>query len=121
MDISGTYDNVTADRLSRDLKRKGVPRSLVGWTRSFVTDREASLLFDGRESSPISVDVGIPQGSPVSPILFLFYNAELLEIGNAHAKVTALGFVDDVNLVAVGKSTEANCRALRAVHDECEM
>jgi hypothetical protein len=32
------------------------------------------------ESEEYRVDIGIPQGSPLSLILYLFYNADLLEI-----------------------------------------
>jgi len=44
------------------------------------------------------------------PILFLFYNAELLEICNASKiRTSGIGFMDDVNMLAYGPSTEGNC------------
>jgi hypothetical protein len=30
-----------------------------------------------------------------------------------------MGFVDDVNTLAIGKSTKENCRILQAVHERC--
>jgi hypothetical protein len=48
----------------------------------------------------------VPQGSPLSPILFLFYNANLVEICNPPTlPASGTGFVDDVNTLAFGKST----------------
>ena len=66
------------------------------------------------------VKTGIPQGSPVSPILYLFFNAPLLEeCAKLKLPIQIGGFVDDVHLIAYGKSTEANCEALRITHNVC--
>jgi hypothetical protein len=52
------------------------------------------------------------------PILFLFYNANLVDVCNPPTlPAPGIGFVDDVNALAFGKSTEENCRTLQAVHE----
>ena len=85
-----------------------------------MLNRKTTLAFDNQESGVLDIPVGIPQGSPLSPILFLFYNAELLEICNpTKVRVNSLAFVDDVNLLAYGLTTEGNCKQLEAVHDKC--
>ena len=63
-------------------------------------------------------ETGIPQGSPVSPILFLFFNAPLLE-KCAALKLSVLvgGFVDDVYLLAYSYSTEANCEIIIKIYE----
>src|SRR6266480_2919625 len=83
-------------------------------------DRKTTLTFDSQKSGILDISVGIFQGSPLSPILFLFYNAELLEICNpSEVRVNSLEFVDDVNLLAYGRTTEDNCRQLELIHDRC--
>ena len=120
LDMSGAYDNVVRKRLVHILKARGVPASIVGWVDSFMTGRSTTLSFEGQESDPIGIPAGIPQGSPISPILFLFYNAELLEICNPPREpVQGMGFVDDVNLIAYGHTTESNCAGLLRVHSRC--
>jgi hypothetical protein len=47
---------------------------------SFLTDRFTHLKFNDFTSALLSVSMGIPQGSPLSPILYLFYSSDLLEI-----------------------------------------
>ncbi|KAK7433457.1 reverse transcriptase, partial [Colletotrichum acutatum] len=59
------------------------------------------------------LDTGIPQGSPLSPILYLFYNADLLDSCNETGDTTATGFIDDVAILAVGDSTEETCQKLQ--------
>ena len=63
-----------------------------------MSNRRTTFMFDGQESELLNIAAGILQGSPISPILFLFYNSELLDICNPHdIRVHGLGFVDDVN------------------------
>jgi hypothetical protein len=65
------------------------------------------------------IAAGVPQGSPLSPILFLLCTAELQGICK-HPKecLSAMGFSDDMNLLAYSQSTEANCKKLEGVHEE---
>jgi hypothetical protein len=53
----------------------------------------------------------------LSPILFLFYTSELLEIYNQPKEgLSAIGFADNVNLLAYSHSTETNCWVLEEAH-----
>ena len=120
LDISGAFDTVHPIRLLDVLRRKGVTPWAVRWIKEFMTQRTTTLCFQGAESPQIRPSAGIPQGSPLSPILFLFYNTELLEICTTTSPgVTASGFVDDVNILAYSRSTASNCRKIEQVHQKC--
>lgn len=55
------------------------PRAACNWVYSFMSDKQTTLAFNGQECQVFQAKTGIPQGSHLSPIFFLFYNAELLE------------------------------------------
>ena len=74
----------------------------------------------GEYTSPqIVVDTGIPQGSTLSPILFLLFIGTLIPLIHER-NVSAGGFVDDTNILTWSDSTELNCRTLERVHQICE-
>ena len=57
---------------------------------------------------------GIPQGSPLSLILFLFYNTDLVEQQISNIKGT-VAFINDYTLWVTGESAEANLISIREV------
>jgi hypothetical protein len=50
-----------------------LPYILTKWVQLFLSDRTVSLTFDGEKNSDQKIKSEIPQGSPISPILFLIY------------------------------------------------
>ena len=64
---------------------------------------------------------GVPQGSLLSLILFLFYNAELLQLcSRTKEGMISIRFADDVNLLAYSTSTHLTCRHLERMHLICQ-
>ena len=111
LDIKGGFDNVDANILCSSLRCKGVNHYLVFWVRSFLTGRSCRLLFQGSPGIFSSVSVGTPQGSPVSPLLFVIYVAPLnipLDQG------LVLSYVDDDSLTVSSPSYRTNSRSLQA-------
>ncbi|KAJ5111719.1 hypothetical protein NUU61_001349 [Penicillium alfredii] len=56
-------------------------------------------------------------GSPLSPILYLFYNADLM---GDKQYTSNFGYVDDTIMIAVGNSEAENCRSLQKSFRECD-
>ena len=120
LDLSGAFDTVHPVRLLDILRKKRMPGWLIRWVKAFLTDRTTTLVVQGQESDPFRIQYGVPQGSTLSPILFILYASELLEICNRpKARVSAIGFADDTNILTYSTSTEANCRTLEGVHMQC--
>jgi hypothetical protein len=81
--------------------------------------RHTSLIIPGHESGVFLVFIGIPQGFPVSPILFLFYNIKLFNIYTQPGRaLSACGFVDDINILIYSSTTEGNCESLARIYQK---
>ena len=120
LDMAGAFDNVSHERVLHNLRIKRVPKYIVNWAESFLQERATSITLGGKTSAVEEVETGIPQGSPISPILFLFFNAPLIEsCAKANLPVQVGGFVDDVHLLAYSESTETNCATLEKAHNLC--
>ena len=117
LDISGAFDNVNYTRLLHNLRKRGVPTKLVGFVASFLRNRKTTIRFGSFQSDPTAIQVGIPQGSVLSPILFLVFTADLLdELYNPFQRVSAIGFVDDTSIITYGPNTSRNSKALGKAH-----
>ena len=71
-------------------------------------------MVNGYESETSDITYpGLPQGSPLSPILYIFFNAGLVEevVDN---KGGALGFVDDYTRWVVSESIDQNMETLQS-------
>ena len=83
----------------------------------FLRARRTRIAYTGYKSEWIEIKTGIPQGSPLSPILFLFYISELLEsLQDPRTATIGLGFVDDTNLITWGTSAAENYQRLIEAH-----
>jgi hypothetical protein len=116
--MTGAFDRVVPARLLHNMRERKIPDWSAKWVGSFISNRTTTLCLPGYNTDAFPTHTGIPQGSPLSPILFLFYNANLVEICNPPTlPASGTGFVYDRNTLAFGKSTEENCRTLQTVHE----
>lgn len=123
LDLGGAFNNVNRCKVLENMENLGVPDWLIKFTWSFLSNRTTSLRFNGRTSETFNVNVGIPQGSPFSPILFAFFTAPLLRSLeemklSGRMSLHVAGFSDDITLVAVSDTIRENNWALAKVFRE---
>lgn len=114
LDVTGAFDNVSHQRLLHNLRKRHIHPHLVGWLASYLSGRTTEIRLKEGTSSPIPTDTGIPQGSPLSPILYLFYNADLLDIGDPEDIIT--GYIDDTSILVTGKTKADTATSLATIH-----
>ena len=88
-----------------------VPKRYVGFISNLLTGFRNRLKFDEYISDWFHLDNGIVQGDPLSMTLYLFYNADRLDIARGQFEM-CLGYMDDMALVVVAGSFEDTHRML---------
>lgn len=79
-DIQGAFNGIAKDVLCSRLRERCISELLVNWISNFCSKQKASTIVNGKNSDQIALqDAGLPQRSPLSPILFLFFNANLVK------------------------------------------
>ncbi|KAJ5481378.1 reverse transcriptase [Penicillium sp. IBT 31633x] len=109
LDVTGAFDHVAHERLAHCLRKRRIPEEMVRWILSFLRDRSTTLVLQEGPMGTHPVATGIPQGSPLSPILYLFYNADLIDELHAAAAGKALvtGYIDDISPGEAASSRDA--------------
>ena len=114
LDFSKAYDTIWRQRLLLSLANLGIPPIYTLWLSAALLNRQAQVRFNGVLSGCKKMGQGLPQGSVLAPILFLFYINNLA--GHLPADVTTSLYADDVAILASSTSlVEAQQRAQRAV------
>ena len=114
--VKGVFDNVVMTCLLEELQVERYPQQVLQWIQSFLTDRSIAISFDGIKEPLYPVNTGIPQGSRISPILFLIYLHPLFNIINQqHPEIWTPLYTHDYAVIINGKSEEQNAHILDQV------
>ena len=95
------------DRLLHNMRKRKVLEALGRTVGTALTGRHTVLRFDNFLSDAILLDNGIGQGNPMSMIIYLFYNADILEVPRTKNEL-AVAYVDDTALLVEGPSFETH-------------
>ena len=103
LNISKAFDRVWHKALLAKLPTYGFTPSFCKLISSFLSNRFISVVVDGATSASFPVSSGVPQGSVLSPALFLLFINDLLyaTASDVHS------FADDSNL---HKSSSFQCQ-----------
>ena len=114
-DVKGAYNGVCKERLLQRLETRGIPERLLRWIAAFCSERTASIQVNGHTSETQELpQAGLPQGSPLSPILFLFFNADLVQ-RRIDSHGGAIAFVDDFTAWVTGPTAQSNKEGIEAI------
>ena len=108
-------------RLLHNLRKRRIDPKVVSWIESSLKTRSTTLSFSDTNTDLFEISKDIPQESPLSPILYLFYNADLLDACNDPTiNATPTGYIDDANILVHSDMTEENCQKLAEPHTHCD-
>ena len=113
LDVEGAFPNAVTDRLIHNLKKRRIPTIYVKFVERLLSGRRTKMKFDDFVSEFIDITNGIGQGDPISMLLYILYNADLLE-ALRRLDEDAIGYVDDALVVATGRTLKETTKSLKS-------
>ena len=125
LDLEDAYNRVNFGRLVDCLLHFDVDVWLTRWVAAALMERKVVLRQGMRTSDPMAISPGLPQGSPLSPVLFNVYTAKITQEQMRPGRT--LSFADDITVYEQGhdrlqmaKNVEARMRSVVAWCEENE-
>ena len=94
LDISKDVDRNWHKGLLAKLTKHALHHSLIKWISSFLSDRSIAFRVGGYLSNPHSINSSVPQGSVISPVLFVLFINDFLSSTSS----SIFSFADDTYL-----------------------
>lgn len=84
---------------------------------SFLTGRSTQLRLQDCVTQAFHIENGLPQGSPLSPILYILYNTSPLlpSALTPDANQISLGFIDDITHLVASRDVHSNINQLERI------
>ena len=100
IDLKKAFDTVDHEILCKKLHLYGVQNRELAWFKSYLSNRKQFSRVNGFDSKIEEIEIGVPQGSCLGPLLFLVYINDLsLAIKNAKTSM----YADDTSLYLCSK------------------
>ena len=95
LDLSAAFDTINHDLLVNRLKKSyGLDGYIIKWIQSYLKNRSFKVVVNGKKSDSSSLNIGVPQGSILDPLLFILYTKDLEEIAMKYGFMIHL-YADD--------------------------
>ena len=92
LDVGKAFDNVWHNVLRYKIFQLDLPTKMTRWLSDFLVDHVIQVNVNGFLSNQINLNARVPQGSRLSPLLFLIY---INDLPTQHHKQNSLSYFGD--------------------------
>ncbi|UYV62957.1 hypothetical protein LAZ67_2002616, partial [Cordylochernes scorpioides] len=85
VDLTKAFDTVPHDLLWQKLHKMGISNKFVMLIKNFYQEAKITIRWKGQYSNNVKINSGVLQGESLSPLLFILYMADLIELYNNSA------------------------------------
>ena len=97
LDAEAAFDRCWHNGIKFKLKKNlNLPSRIIRLLSSFLSDRSLTVLYEGCYSQRVNLKAGTPQGSPLSPLIYIIYVNDYPEEIQEHSSLSQ--FADDTAL-----------------------
>ncbi|CAF3816667.1 unnamed protein product [Rotaria sp. Silwood1] len=100
VDFKSAFDQLWFEGCLGKLIRMGIPSMYVKWIQAWLNDRQATIEIQGKRSRWININRGGPQGSSLTPTLFITYHSDMADFIPG---AMSFFFADDLAAVLAGQ------------------
>jgi hypothetical protein len=119
LNVIEVFDNVFHLRLLHNLRKRRIENIYLTWVKSFLSKRYIILKLVDHIIDCIRTVIDVFQKSSMFSILYVFYNANLIDwCINSQIDIIEASFIDDIDILVVNDSIEENVQILKTIHVE---
>ena len=117
LDAEAAFDQAWHDAIRYKMNEFGIPQRLVRLVSSFLCERKLKVIFGNHSSEEITMRAGTPQGSCLSPLLYIILVNDITDV----SKNASIGqFADDIALWANAYAHECSVNRLQMAINQLE-
>ena len=114
LNVSNVFDNVSHIRLLYNIKK--ILKRFWNWVENFLKNKSIILIIENYTQTKRTTSVNILQNLLLFSVLYLFYNADLLNAcDDIKLRFNFTEFVDDINILIYDEFKKRNCEILKKI------
>lgn len=102
-DLSKAFDSINIEFVRSKFFNMGIRGTVLDWIVSFLTNRKIATHVNGSASDDYDLDLGVPQGSILGPLIFILF---INDLPNHISSGLIINYADDTSIALAGSTLE---------------